>query len=162
MSELIVVGISDYKISQAPNTLVTYALGSCVGTSILDESTKIGGLSHIMLPDSTMVNKEPVKRMAFADTALVDMVEAMVRKGANRNTMKAKIAGGANMFEAQGSSAFGNIGDRNAQSVKETLRALNIPIIGEDTGANYGRSVFFEPGTGIFRIKSIGKKITEL
>ncbi len=163
MNELIVVGISDYKISKT-NILATYALGSCVGTSIYDMKSGLGGLSHIMLPDSAInVSAENLNRMKFADTALVDMVEHLIKQGAVKGNMKAKIAGGANMFDIQGSNnSFGNIGARNVESVKESLEKLGIPIIGEDTGSNYGRTVFFKPDTGIVTVKSIGKKIIEL
>lgn len=163
MNDLIVVGISDYKISTAPNTIATYALGSCVGTSIFDEKSGIGGLSHIMLPESAMVRKQDgANRMKFADTALVDMVDELVRMGANRSNLKAKIAGGANMFEAQSNSMYGNIGDRNVESVKKALAQLNIPLLAEDIGLNYGRTVFLELETGVFKVKSIGRDTNEL
>lgn len=163
MSDLLVVGISDYKISTSPNTIATYALGSCVGTSIFDEKNCIGGLSHIMLPESSMVrNQADVNRMKFADTALIDMVDELVRMGANRSQLKAKIAGGANMFESQGESIYGNIGDRNVQSVKKVLTELGIPLLAEDVGLNYGRTVFLELETGKFSVKSIGKDTKNL
>ena len=163
MNELLVVGISDFKISRAPNRLATYALGSCVGTSVYDVNSGIGGLSHIMLPDSKIFRPaDSINRMKFADTAIVDLVNDLVKQGANKSRLKAKIAGGANMFEVQNDNPFGNIGERNITSVKEILKQLGIPIIGEDTGANYGRTVFFDPGTGGFQVKSIGKEIIEL
>lgn len=162
MNDLIVVGISDYKISNS-QTLATYALGSCVGTSVFDSSSGIGGLSHIMLPESKIdCSATGLNRMKYADTALDDMVREMLAKGARKYSLKAKIAGGANMFDAQTSSPFGNIGERNVDGVKIALAKLGIPIIGEETGANYGRTVFFEPGTGKFTIKSIGKDLIEL
>lgn len=163
MNDLIVVGISDYKISTAPNTIATYALGSCVGTSIFDEKSRVGGLSHIMLPESSMVRaQDSTNRMKFADTALSDMVEELINNGADRKNLKAKIAGGANMFGAQSNNMYGNIGDRNVESVKSALSALKIPLIAEDTGLNYGRTVFLELASGVFKVKSIGKNINEL
>lgn len=162
MNDLIVVGISDYKISTAPHTIATYALGSCVGTSIFDSKSCIGGLSHIMLPDSTMIrNNEKQNRMKFADTAITDMIDELIKKGADKKNLRAKIAGGANMFEAQ-VGPFGNIGTRNVESVKKALMQLGVPVIGEDTGANYGRTVFLDLDSGIFRVKTIGKGINEL
>ena len=163
MSDLIVVGLSDYKISRAPNTIATYALGSCVGTAVFDKMTGIGGLSHIMLPDSTMVKgKGVVNRMKFADTAIPDMVDELIRNGAAFRNLRAKIAGGANMFETQLIGTFGNIGERNVISVKKELVEAGIPLIGEDTGANYGRTVFLDLNSCIYKIKSIGKEINEL
>jgi len=163
MNELIVVGISDFKISKTPNILATYALGSCVGTSLFDTNSNIGGLSHVMLPESKFFSTmDSFNRMKFADTAIVDLVEEMTKQGANIKNLRAKIAGGANMFESQSDNPFGNIGERNVKSIKDILKQLNIPIIGEDIGANYGRTVFFDTGTGKFTVKSIGRDIVEL
>ena len=94
MGNLIVVGISDYKLAKDPGVLVTYALGSCVGICIYDRRLKIGGLSHIMLPDSTMFTRGEINRMKFADTAVGDMLQSLISKGADKRTLVAKIAGG--------------------------------------------------------------------
>ena len=163
MNDCIVVGLSDYKISKASQVIATYALGSCVGTAIYDKGSGIGGLSHIMLPDSKMVKERgSVNRKKYANTAIPDMVDELVQYGASRRNLRAKIAGGANMFGAQSLGTFGNIGERNVESVKKELQKLGIPLIGEDTGANYGRTVFLDLESGVYRIKSIGKKINEL
>ena len=138
----ITVGISDWKLGKAPDIIVTYALGSCVGTCIFDKVTGICGMSHIMLPDSKSAEgSSTYNRMKFADTALPDMVAEMVKQGASRSRLQAKIAGGALMFATK-SEQF-NIGERNVAAVKQALRALNIPIVASDTGLNYGRTVFF-------------------
>jgi len=161
MSELLVVGISDYKLARTPNVFVTYALGSCVGICLYDNQLKIGGLSHIMLPESNMFSKNDVNRMKFADTAIVDMVRDLVKMGADRRRLTAKIAGGAQMFEVQQGSMVGTIGDRNIASVKSTLQSLKIPIIAEDTGLNYGRTVYFDLDTGIMKVQSLSRSIRE-
>ncbi|MDR0851776.1 MAG: chemotaxis protein CheD [Clostridiales Family XIII bacterium] len=163
MSDAIVIGISDYNTSRSPNILVTYALGSCVGISLYDDHTKIGGMSHIMLPDSSMIKDSAnVDRMRFADTAIADLVDAMVILGADRNRITAKIAGGANMFAMGGDSVIARIGDRNVESVKAQLNSLGIPLLAEDTGADFGRTVFFELETGKIRVQSLGKNVREL
>jgi chemotaxis protein CheD len=163
MSDTVVIGISDYKTSKTPNTLVTYALGSCVGISLYDDATQIGGLSHIMLPDSSLLKDlTPATRMRFADTAIADLVALMEGQGAVRSRLTAKIVGGANMFAMEGDSMIAHIGDRNVESVKQALKKLGIPVVGEDTGANFGRTVFFELETGKVRIQSLGKNIKEL
>ncbi len=162
MSDLLVVGISDYKVARNPNVFVTYALGSCVGICLYDKQLKIGGLSHIMLPESSMFNKSDINRMKFADTAIVDMVQDIMRLGADRKRLTAKIAGGAQMFEVQQGSLVGTIGDRNVVSVKNVLHSLKIPIIAEDTGLNYGRTVYFDLDTGIMKVQSLSRSIREL
>lgn len=155
---LIVIGISDLRISRAPDLLVTYALGSCVGTMLYDEYSRVGGLAHIMLPDSRQIKHEgSVNRMKFADTALIDLLEQMERLGAGRSHIRAKIVGGANMFKALNAAAPGSIGGKNVLSVKRVLSDLGIPIIGEDTGKDYGRTVFFELDTGDVHVQSLGR-----
>jgi chemotaxis protein CheD len=150
------VGISDWKINRGEGVIVTYALGSCVGICLYDKVSFIGGLSHIMLPDSKSVTPgAAMNRMKFADTAIPDMLAKMLSTGAVRARITAKIAGGAQMFQT--SSEKFNIGDRNVVSVKETLKALNIPIIAQDTGLNFGRTVFFDTLDGKMLVKSSAK-----
>ncbi|MCM1298456.1 MAG: chemotaxis protein CheD [Firmicutes bacterium] len=157
----ITVGISDWKVGKAPDIIVTYALGSCVGTCIFDKVTGICGMSHIMLPDSVAAEGSAnFNRMKFADTALPDMVNEMIKKGAAKGRLQAKIAGGALMFATK-SEQF-NIGERNVAAVKAALRKLNIPIIASDTGLNYGRTVFFHTDEYKVVIKSTVKGINIL
>ncbi|MCH5196769.1 MAG: chemotaxis protein CheD [Oscillospiraceae bacterium] len=149
------IGIGDFKICKRPDVLVTYALGSCIGICVLDDQTGIGGLSHIMLPDSTLAVNGAATPMRFADTALPMMIKQMEGMGASRMRMRAKIAGGATMF-AISNDKF-NIGERNIAAVKKALMSLRIPIIAEDTGSNYGRTVFFYPETGTMEVRSTTK-----
>lgn len=161
MSKVLVVGISDFKLERNPNVIATYALGSCVGICLYDKHTKIGGLSHIMLPESSMFTTSEINRMKFADTAVVDLVQALIRIGADRKRLTAKIAGGAKMFEVQAGSPMGTIGERNINSVKNILHSLRIPIIGEDTGLNYGRTVYFDLETGIMKVQALSRNVRE-
>ncbi len=160
MMSNITIGISDLKVCRAPDVLVTYALGSCVGICLLDSATNVGGLSHIMLPDSTASASGASTPMRFADTAVPMLVREMERLGANRARLRAKIAGGAVMF-ATASDKF-NIGERNIAAVKAALRELRIPIVAEDTGLDYGRTVFFYPETGVMEIRAAAKGIKQL
>ncbi|MFA5637033.1 MAG: chemotaxis protein CheD [Anaerovoracaceae bacterium] len=162
MSQTLVIGISDYAVSQKPNILVTYALGSCVGICLYDSKLQIGGLSHIMLPDSGQFSHQEINRMKFADTAIVDMVKEMRALGCDLRRITAKIAGGARMFQVQPGSQIGSIGDRNVDSVKQILSSLHIPILAEETRKNYGRTVYFDLGTGVMKVHSLNKKIAEV
>lgn len=149
---LIVVGISDYKTARQPDKLITYALGSCVGTCLFDERSGVAGLSHILLPDSG-ISQTDTNIMKYADTAIEALVCEIERHGIRRAQLKAKIAGGANMFATQTKSL--NIGERNVAAVKEQLRRLGIRLAAEDTGKNYGRTVEFDPVTGAMTVKSV-------
>ncbi len=156
MSKTVTVGISDLNAVRAPDILVTYALGSCAGICLYDPAVKVAGLSHIMLPSSKLINVQG-QEMKFADTAIEILVRKMEQMGAKRIRMRAKIAGGAQMFACMNNSELGNIGNRNVAAVKQELARLRIPIVAEDTGKNYGRTVFFDGETGQMRVKSVTK-----
>ena len=147
------VGISDMKISKADDIIVTYALGSCVGICIYDTSSKIGGMAHIMLPSSEIegVKTNPFK---FADSAIDLMVKKLVSSGASKPKLRAKIAGGAQMFASINNASISNIGQRNVVAVKQALGKAFVPIIAEDTGKNYGRTLFFNLEDGSVEVKS--------
>lgn len=159
MSEIIKVGMADLKTCVSPNGVTTLGLGSCVGIAIRDPVTKIGGLAHIMLPDSTAIRNGQVNIAKFADTGIVELVRQMERLGALRSRMVAKIAGGAMMFPFNGANGVnvGQVGERNVEATKAKLKELKIPIIAQDTGKNYGRTVIFYPETGDYVIRAVGK-----
>lgn len=158
MSQMIKVGMADLNICKSPNAITTLGLGSCIGIAIYDPVTKIGGLAHIMLPDSTKIrNNSNIAK--FADTGITELVNRMIRAGANKSRMVAKIAGGAKMFEVKGSDVVGSIGQKNAVASKQKLRELGIRLIAEDTGLNYGRTVELHCDTGEYYIKSVGKPL---
>lgn len=161
MSELIRVGMADYKVGRAPATIISYGLGSCIGITLYDSVTKIGGLLHIMLPDSTQArsNENPAK---FADTGMDIMLKDVLALGASRQRLVAKIAGGAQMFQFANATDIMRVGQRNADAVKKVLGQLNIRMIAEDTGGNYGRTVQIDLETGNYKIKTIDKGEKEI
>ena len=87
------------------------------------------------------------------------MVKQMERNGCLRLWMTAKIAGGAKMFEVSDdkNSSIGNIGERNVIAVKKVLQDMKIRLVAEDTGLNYGRTVFFDSSNGELLVKSFAK-----
>ena len=144
VNEELHVGISEYKIAQAPTRLITVGLGSCIGTIIYDEASYIGGLSHIMLPDSQpFLHKREIKPEKFADLALPAMVAELEQK-IRRPRFQAKIVGGANMFQFQTLNAASNIGQRNIEAVEEVLARLNIPIVAKHVGGSAGRTMIVD------------------
>lgn len=160
MSKVINVGISDLNIALAPDVLATYALGSCVGICLFDRKNNISGLAHIMLPWSTDAINPSENKRRYADTGITELANLMKTKGANFQYVVAKIAGGAQMF-ATTSSVF-NIGERNVEAVKKVLTSFKIPIVAEQTGQNFGRTVFFDAATGLMQIKSATRNIVVL
>lgn len=161
MSEVIKVGMADLNIAREPDVLTTLGLGSCVGIALYDPVSKVGGLAHIMLPDSTQI-KNNENKAKFADTAIVELIEKMLNIGAKRNRLIAKIAGGAHMFEFKNMNDMMSIGTRNIAAVLGGLEAMNIPVIAQDTGENYGRTIELYTHNGMLRVKTIGHGIREI
>ena len=157
MGQMIKVGMADLNVCKAPDNLTTIGLGSCIGIALYDPSTKVTGLAHIMLPDSTQIrNNSNIAK--FADTGIQKLYEDMIRAGANKLKIVAKIAGGAKMFELSSGNASGiNIGERNAIASKDKLKELGIPLLSEDTGLHSGRTVELYSENGEFLIKAVGK-----
>lgn len=155
------VGIGDVQVAAAPDKLITLGLGSCIGIVLFDRVRKIAGLAHIMLPESEGFanHSNPMK---FADTAIPILIEKMLKSGACRGELKAKIAGGASMFSFSDKSPIMDIGNRNTRAVKNALNNAKIPIITEDTGGNSGRTMIVEADTGKVFLRTVGKGIKEL
>ena len=157
MREIYKVGMADLKVCKAPDGLTTLGLGSCVGVAVRDSVRKIGGLAHIMLPDSRHI-KNNANIYKFADTGIEELIRQMEAIGASREHMVAKIAGGAQMFTIHGSAELVRIGEQNVEASLCKLRELRIPVIAKDIGENYGRTVVFEPETGEVIIRAVGKE----
>lgn len=150
--------MADLKLCPADEGITTLGLGSCVGVALVDKVTRQGGLAHVMLPDSTAIRNN-TNIAKFADTGVAELVRQMESKGAKKSRIVAKIAGGAQMFTFQNNASLVKVGERNVLAVKAKLKELGIPILAEDTGLNYGRTVEFFPKTGEFVIKAVGKSV---
>lgn len=152
--------IADKKVARSPTELVSIGLGSCVGICLYDPVTKIGGLAHIMLPDSTQ-SRQSMNKAKFADTAVPALLADMIKLGAIKIRIVAKIAGGAQMFSFSNNSDYMRIGERNVKATIEALEKAKVPLLAKDTGKNYGRSIRFCTQTGELYIKTIiyGEKI---
>lgn len=156
MGNVIKVGMADLNIAKAPDSLTTLGLGSCIGLILYDPVLKLGGMVHYMLPDSTKLkNNQNIAK--FGDTGIKELHRLMLQNGAQPRRMIAKIAGGAKMFEVSGLSEMGHVGERNAEEAKLMLKELKIPLIAEDIGLNYGRTVTLDCENGDFHIRAVGK-----
>ncbi len=160
MSEIIKVGMADLKVVSAPDGLITMGLGSCVAVVLRDPLTKVGGMVHIMLPDSNALkNTKDTNLAKFADTGIEELIRQMEVKGAKKSRMTAKLAGGATMFAVSVKKEWSMIGDRNVNACKKVLAVLKIPVLAESTGGTYGRTVIFYPETGEYHVKAVGKEL---
>lgn len=148
------IGIGDMKLARQEGTLITYALGSCIGITLYDPNIKLGALIHIMLPNAGGNTGNVFK---FADTGIRETLRKMTAFGGVKSRYICKIAGGAQMFEMTGGGSIGNIGQRNIDSVKQTLRAEGIRIKNQDVGKNYARTMLLDVSIGKVSIRTIGK-----
>lgn len=148
-----IIGIADMKMAKASGMLVTYALGSCIGICLYDPAIKLGAMIHIMLPLNMETGR--TNTMKYADTGIRETLKQMEAKGASRSRITAKIAGGAKMFDTGGS--FGNIGQRNVESVYMILKREGVRLLKEDVGGKVARTLLFDVSTGSACVRCYGK-----
>ncbi|HVM32145.1 MAG TPA: chemotaxis protein CheD [bacterium] len=149
------VGIAELKVARFPDSLSAIGLGSCVGVTLYDPAAKNGGLAHIMLPSSALSTRGFIPGK-FADTAIEALVGELRLLGSPPEALQAKLVGGANMFKALVSHSV-PIGLRNATAAREKLKALSIPLVGEDLGGESGRTIQFSLGDGRIKIKQLNR-----
>jgi len=162
IGQVIKVGIADMNIVKTPDSIRTSGLGSCVGVVLYEESMKIAGLIHIMLPDSSLSRTETVNLAKFADTGISAMIAQLKLEGVQPFKLKAKIAGGAQMFQFTTNNDTMRIGPRNVAAVKESLLNSNVPLIAEETGGNSGRTIEFDPSTSMLNIRTVNQGVIEI
>ncbi|MDP4154932.1 MAG: chemotaxis protein CheD [Bacillota bacterium] len=149
------VGIADMRFVKAPDRIRTSGLGSCVGLVIYDLDKKLAGLAHVMLPESSLSKVTGFNPAKYADTAVEVLVSKLLANGARRYALKAKMAGGAQMFQFATNNEMMRIGPRNVEAIKRELERLKITLITEDVGGNSGRTIEFDPHGGLLSIKTI-------
>jgi chemotaxis protein CheD len=141
------VSIAEARINRAPSILKASGLGSCVAVGLYDPDTGLGGMGHMLLPERPSVS--PLgSESKYVDAGIHQIINELVRAGANRDTLVAKIAGGANMFETSYQTLINSVGARNAKSARQALEVLSIPVVGVEVGGNRGRTVEFDLATG--------------
>lgn len=153
MIEVLSVGISEWKLVERPDHLKSSGLGSCIGLVLYTPVSGMAAMAHIMLPDHGLAKSDfhPAK---FADTAVPGLLEMLIKRGVNTSDIKAKLAGGAEMFPSF-NNRMSSIGSRNALAIKEALDQLHIPITGEDIGGNAGRTIEFDTLTCALQVRTV-------
>jgi chemotaxis protein CheD len=153
------VGLGEVKATgDQESVLACYGLGSCVCVSAYDPGLKIGGMAHVVLPESSIGNCASGSTK-FADTAIPYMLNAMFQIGALKSRLVVKITGGAQMIQSPGFEDVGGIGDRNITAVREQFSKLGISIANADTGGNKGRSSWLSVRSGEVKVRSIGEEV---
>jgi chemotaxis protein CheD len=145
------------SVSNEQNAVLTTFVGSCVAVSIYEPMAKIGGLAHVMLPDSGGKNLATVGAEAkYADHAIEILWEKMIKLGAKKEHLSAKLVGGARTFSDENGAANNslfNIGDRNCTRIRSLLSSYKIPIVAEDVGSTQGRWVKLYINNGSLTVK---------
>ena len=149
------VHVADFAVATS-GTISTIGLGSCVAIILHDPVAKVGGLAHVLLPTESM-SRDRSNPAKFPATVLPILVGKMTTLGAIEQRMRAKIVGGASMFSNLIPAGGINIGERNVIAVREVLAVAKIPIVAEDTGSDYGRSVYLNVANGAVEVRSLRK-----
>ncbi|HBF36661.1 MAG TPA: chemotaxis protein CheD [Firmicutes bacterium] len=154
MTEWIRVGMAELKVGKAPAKIITLGLGSCIGVCAYNTTLKVGGIAHIMLPDSSL-GIGTINQAKFADTAIPLLIEQLESQGAIKEQIIVRIVGGAEMFSASGQNVHLGVGERNIIAVEEICRRLNLVLSAKSTGGHAGKSVTLDLNTGVIEIKSM-------
>ena len=154
MSE-IRVRIADHAVAKGDAVVVTLGLGSCVAITLHDAAYDVGGLAHVLLPSLAM-SRDTANRAKFPETAVPLLLEEMRAMG-SRGPIVAKIAGGASMFGTALAGTAGNIGERNVTATCDALDRAGIPLVGRDTGGDFGRSVYLHLRGGRVLVRSLAR-----
>ena len=149
------VKVADYAVA-AEGVIATIGLGSCVAIVLYDQTARVGGLAHILLPDESM-SRDRSNPAKFPATILPIVLDEMRLLGAARRRVRAKIAGGASMFANLIATNSINIGEKNVASVRAVLEKAKVPIVGEDVGSDHGRSVYLFVADGRVEVRSLRK-----
>lgn len=159
---IIKVGIADLQFARDADHLRTSGLGSCVGVVIYDPNIKVAGMAHVMLPDSKSAKQENLNMHKYADTSLPILVDTLIKQGARRFALKAKIAGGAQMFAFSSSNDMLRVGARNVEAVKAFLAETRIPILSEDIHGSSGRTIEFSTENSMLSVRTVNKGTKEI
>ena len=144
--------VADLSVAAGGAVISTVGLGSCVAIMLHDRAARVGGLAHILLP-SKALSRDVSNVAKFPETAVPALI-AGIRAAGGRGALTAKLAGGASMF-AQLLPGGTNMGERNIAASRQVLAAHDIPIVAEDVGADYGRSVYLHVDDGRVVVRSL-------
>lgn len=139
----------EFAVGHGGNFSISTILGSCVATCLFDETSNIGGMNHFLLPDGAGVSLNSAR---FGVNAMELLINALIKEGANRQSLKAKVFGGGRMI-----AGLTDIGQKNATFVRDFLKREGIACVGESLGGTQARRIEFWPGTGRARQRLLGE-----
>lgn len=139
----------EYATARGVEASISTILGSCVATCLYDETTQLGGMNHFLLPDGAGASLNSAR---FGVNAMELLINALIKEGASRSRLKAKVFGGGRMI-----AGLTDIGQKNASFVIDFLKREGIACIGQSLGGTQARRVEFWPGTGRARQRLLGE-----
>lgn len=159
---IITIGISEIAVTGAPGVLVSYGLGSCVAIALYDAEKRIGALAHPLLPEPAGKNNIMAKSSKYVSHAVDLMVEELAERGCATGRLVAKLVGGAVMFDSPYNRYREAIGQRNLEAAVSALARHAIPIVAQDTGDDYGRTLEFYTETGTIVVKAVQQPVRNI
>lgn len=161
--EIIPAGLGEVKAGGRPGqVLVCYGLGSCVGLTLFDPVAHVGVMAHVVLPDSGLSRSGDFAPGKFADTAVPFAITEVLKLGANRSRLIARMAGGARMLNVVGAGTKLDIGARNVERVLASLAVHGLHPTAQDTGGSHGRTLQLFVQTGRLLVSTVGRGEMEL
>ncbi len=160
--QAVVISLGEMRVTDDPGALlVCFGIGSCIAFSAVDSVSKVCGMAHFVLPDSTQgAGGKSAER--FVDAGIPIMLEKLADAGAVRSRTIFKMAGGAHMVMARGFERRLNIGERNIESARATMAALGLRFRSEDVGGTHGRTVRLSIARGNVMVSTVGGASYEL
>jgi chemotaxis protein CheD len=149
------VGLGRWAVLQAEGMLACLGLGSCVAVILDDRDARVGGVAHVVLPNPAL-SRDHSNPARFAETAVPMLLGEMLRAGATRGRIEARLVGGASLFAALTPPGTVQIGQRNVAACRTALEKAGIRIVREAVGGELGRSVWFAVDSGIITVRSVG------
>jgi len=148
------VTIGQAKVAGADTVLYALGLGSCVAIMLYDSSQRLGGMAHALLPCPTN-GRAPTASARYVSTAVEALLAEMEAAGASRRSLRARLVGGASMFDAAVGGESRQLGLRNVQAARAALACAGIPVDREDVGGGHGRSVYLHVDEGRIVVSSL-------
>lgn len=148
------VTIGEAKVAGRDTVLYTLGLGSCVAIVLYDGDQRIGGLAHALLPEPS-AGRHSMPPARYASTAVTVLLERMEAAGANARRLRARLAGGASMFDSVLTEGGRQLGMRNVEAARTALARAGIPVDIEDVGGTHGRSVYLHVNDGRVVVSSV-------
>ncbi|SOB98732.1 chemotaxis protein CheD [Rhodobacter maris] len=140
----------EFATARGPEASISTILGSCVATCLYDEVAQVGGMNHFLLPDGAGAGS--LNSARFGVNAMELLINALIKEGASRNRLKAKVFGGGRMI-----AGLSDVGAKNASFVLDFLRREAIECTGQSLGGTQARRVEFWPGSGRARQRLLGE-----